>query len=306
MEVKTGTPLYIRLKDVHDPPHLTEDHVRYHYLRLSLLPQVCPPILVAANVVPPARSRQEYLVDIFANRIDFEHRKKKLVYVPIGTEEGKEGPLMLGRIGRSISAVENAPPETGFEEITRPSWRAANVIIDTSNHSDGQKIAFQMHYNVGKPLPIAAHLIDHINSTNPDSGWHIEINPIIEHQSFWEAAQQYRGEITLAEFTFTTPNILALRSKLNEELKNKRDQHNATSVTETLHNPKGNMELQVDDVKDAVEYISEGGGKAQLKVGRDTVYNSENETKLVEVEDDEPLTKGNPSMWKRITNKLFR
>ena len=284
----------------------TEAWLRYHYLRLSLLPKERPPILEAANAVPPARSRQQYLRGIFNERIDFEHWKRMLVYVPVGVEDGPEGPLMLGRIGRSIASTENAPPESGFEEITRPSWRAANVIIDTSDHPDGQKVAFQLHPNVGRPLPIAARLVDHLNEVNPDSGWLIEINLIKNQQTFWDAANRHRGEITLAEFTFVTPNILGIRSQLNKELKGKRERHNATSVTEALHNPKDNLDLDDAQVKDAVDYISEGGGKTKLKVGRETVYDSENEGRLVEVEDDEPLTRGNPSTWKRISSKLFR
>ena len=213
--------------------------MRYNYFRLSLLPMDRPPLLEALDTVPERGTRQDYLHQLFSQRIDFEHWKRTMVYVPIGIEDRRGGPLMLGRIGRSVSSVENAPPEAGFEEITRPSWRAANVIIDTTDHADGQKIAFQHHVNVGRPLPIATQLIDRINETNPDSGWRIEISPITETRSFWDAVHRHAGEITVAEFSFTTPNVLGIHSKLSEELKNKREQHKAVTVTETLHNPKG-------------------------------------------------------------------
>ena len=166
-------------------------------------------------------------------------------------------------------------------------------------------MAFQNHPNVGKPLPIASSLIDHINQTNIDSGWFAEINLITEKRTFWEAVNRYKGQITTAEFTFVTPNILGIRSKLNSELKDKREKHNAATVTETMNNPKGNLNLEGDDVEQSVDYISEGGGKSKLKIGKTVVYDSESEEKLVEIEEDEQLTKQNSSTWRKITSKLF-
>lgn len=264
------------------------------------------PIKEVADALSPERNREDYLFYLFNQRIDFEYRKKTLVYIPIGVEKEGYKHLLIGRIGRSIDTIENAPPESAFEERSRESWRAANVIIDIGDHSDGQKIAFQYHTKVGKPLPIAVQLIKEINKKNPDAGWFIEINLIKEKQSFWEAASKHKGEITSAEFTFVTPNILGIRSKLNEELKNARKKFYASSVMETLYNPKGNLNLEGNEIKDAVEYISEGGGKSKLKSGKKTIYNSENEGRREEIVDDEPLKKESPSTWKRILERLFK
>ena len=280
--------------------------MRYHYLRLSLLEQPPPALLQLANAVPPARSRQEYLSDIFSSRIDFEHRNRQFVFVPIGEEIGLFGRLLVGRIGRSILARENRSPESGFEEVTRPSWRAANIVIDINTHSDGQKIAFQRHPDVGGPPAIAATLINHLNQANPDSGWVIEVSCIKEERSFWDAVGKFEGRITQAQFTFTTPNVLSIRSNLAEELKDKNERNNAITVTEILRNPRGNLDLGGEDVRDAAEYISGGAGKSKLKVGRDTVYDSESRGTSVEIEDDEPMTIENRPAWKRIVRKLFR
>ena len=235
--------------------------MKYHYLRLSLLPMDRPPILEATRAVPDVPNREQYLRHLFSQRTDFKYRNRILVYVPTGTDEIGKRQLMLGRIGRSIASIENAPPEDEFKEITQPSWRAANFIVDISDHPDGQKIAFQHHSSVGRPLSILAGLINHINSVNPDSGWIMEINIIAEKTSFWDAARQHKGEITTAEFSFVTPNVLGVRTKLNEDLKKLREKHNATTVTETIRNPKGHLELTGEDIEDSVEYISEGGGK---------------------------------------------
>ena len=230
-------PLDIRLVACLASSPNSGGHIEIPFLRFSLLPQDRPPILEAVNAVPPATTREEYLRKLFTQRVNFQHWRRTLVYVPLGVEEQEGELLLFGRIGRPIAAIENAPPEADFEETTRTSWRAANVIIDTSDHSDGQKMAFQHHLNVGRPLPIASGLVNHINETNRDSGWLIEINLITERRSFWEAAERYRGELTSAEFTFVTPNILGISSNLTDELKEIRGQHNATSVTATINNP---------------------------------------------------------------------
>lgn len=279
--------------------------MRYHYLRVFLLEQERPALLEAAGGLPATTTRQDYLTQIFSQRIDFPHRNQTLVYVPIGQKSVPDGLLLLGRIGKLVAAVENTPPEAGFQETTHKSWRAANVIIDIRDHPDGQKVAFQYHPNVGKPLPLASSVIEHINATNIDSGWLAKINLITERQSFWDAVRQYKGDITTAEFTFVTPNILGIRSKLNEELKNKRTKHNAATVTETLHNPNGNLALEGEDIEDSVEYISEGGGKSKLKTGKTVIYDSENEEKHVDIEEDVQLTKGNTSTSSKITDILF-
>ena len=280
--------------------------MKYHCFRLSVLPLARPPILEAANSLPDISPRQHYLRTLFGKRTDFNHRKTTFIYVHIGVHESDSRLLFLGRIGRSVDAVENAPPEEGFEEITRSSWRASNVFIDTNDQPDGQIMAFQHHYNIGRPLPIATSLIDHINNHNRDSGWFIDINPITDKQSFWEAVHQHKGEITSAEFNFSTPNVLGITSSLNQELKDKRAQHNATTVTETLRNPAGSLDLMGQDVEDSVEYISRGGGSTKLKAGQKILYNSKRAEKTIEVKDDEPLTKENPATWNKIADILFR
>ena len=280
--------------------------MKYHYLRLFLLPQAQLPLFEESNALPANTTRPEYLSYIFRQRIDFIHRKKQFVYVPIGEEERDTGPVLLGRVGRLVYTTVNAPPEADFEEIDLDSWRAANLLIDTSDQPDGQKVAFQHHAHVGKPLPIAESLVMHINRINPISGWLMEINPITEKQSFWDAVSQHGSEITRAEFTFVTPNIFGFHTTLNDDLRRMREQHNASSVTEVLQNPKGNLDLKGENIEGAVEYITEGGGQSKLKAGSDTVYDSTHEGKVMEVDEDEPLAKEKHSTWKRITSKLFK
>ena len=278
------------------PTHQEIPKLQYHYLRLSLS---VPPLLELKGAMLSMPSRQEYLVEVFSNRIEFQYLKKRSVYVPIG----QVGLVMLGRVGRSVLSPTTSPPEADFVETSDPHWRAANVLINTGGHPDGQKIAFQP--KVGKPLSITTELIKQVNEARHDA-WFIEVNPVTDETSFWDAVSQHPEEITEARFTFSTPNVLGMDSDLNDELKRKRDKHRASSVTETLYNPEGGLIIPKDkQVEDVMAYISKGGGKARLKAGPKVLFNSVKQTKYAVVEGDEPLTKEERSAWLKLINKLF-
>ncbi len=73
--------------------------------------------------------------------------------------------------------VENAPPESGFEEVIHPSCVASTISFD-----DGQKLAFEVNKAVGAPLAIARSLANHIN-TSAREPFFIELNPTVDPQS---------------------------------------------------------------------------------------------------------------------------
>lgn len=279
--------------------------MKYHYLRMFLTEVEQPPLLVEAGNILPRVARDEYLLEWFSTRIDFEHRKGGYVFAPIGQEEVADGVVCLGRIGRQVQDVINEPPETGFEEREVLTWRAANVLIDTRSSRDGQKVAFQYRGDVGKPLPLFSSLVEHINGANADAGWLVEVNVMTEVSTFWDAAKEHKGEITAAEFTFVTPNVLRMRTQMNEDLKTARRNHNALRVRVGLENKMGNLNLDGDDVKDAVDYVSEGGGTAKLKSGKKVLYDSEKAERAIEMEEDEPLNAKKKSTWKRFIDRLF-
>lgn len=280
--------------------------MRYHYLRLDLHRQQVYPLLESTNAVPPTLSRQDYLAEIFGHRIDFRHRKQGLIYVPIGKDHSRHGLVMLGRVGKQIKAVENAPPEDQFAELSRESWRAANVLIDIEEHDDGQKIAFQKHYQVGTPAAIAESLVAHVNQANPHAPWSITVNRITDERSFWEAVEHYANEIIHAEFTLDTPNILGMGAALRAELESAREQHNATSITESLHNLQGGLKLEQDNLGDAVKYIAAGGGSARLRTPKGTVYSTTSKGRETQIKDDPPLRRDDRSGWAQLISKLFR
>jgi hypothetical protein len=192
--------------------------MRYVYLRLFLSEIEQRPILIETGDISPRLERQDYLTDVFNRTWTFVHRGIDMVYVPIRRDEGDDQTFTFGRVGKQVTSHENAGPEDKFEPTQKIGWRAANMLLNTSSDQDGQKLAMQASTEVGKPLAVINSLAQHINSQNDDSGWAIAVNYIVERQSFWEAVEKYRGQITRAEFTFVTPNVLGIRSVLNQRL----------------------------------------------------------------------------------------
>lgn len=283
-----------------------EGRLKYSYLRVFALEVEVPPILVASGSAPSFRTRAEYLQETFSKKIEFEHWAKTFVYMPIGVDPVEEGAICSGRIGAQKTSNINAGPEEFFEPDTVTNWLASNFLLDTRDFNDGQKIAMQNRSDVGKPLSILSSLIKHINEANPDAGWELAVNSITEKTTFWQAVDEYSGQITRAEFKYATPNVLGLRSAINSTLKNYKDHENANQVSVTLENKTGGLKLDSQEVKDAVEYTSEGGGSTKLKVGVKTVYDSEEDEKAVTFEADDQLGLEVPDVRRGIIDRLFK
>lgn len=280
--------------------------MNYYYLRVFLIEVDIPPLLIAAGRLEERLPRHEYLKAIFSETIEFDHRSKSMIYKPISVDEVDGGAVCSGRIGAQKTELVNASPEKLFEPEVVTNWLASDFLIDTRSYNDGQKVAMQSRDGVGAPLPVLSSLMQHVNSANPDSGWEMEINQITEKATFWEVVKTYQGQITSAEFRYATPNVLGLRSAINERLKEYKDQENANQVRVTLENSKGGLQLDSQEVRDAVEYTSEGGGSAKLKVGPKNVYDSEDEDKsiIAETEDDVGLEEETPR--RGIIERLFK
>lgn len=280
--------------------------MQYQYLRVFAVSDERFPLFEAAEMGPKRLPRSEYLQKVFSTRIDFIHRRGQLVYIPVGLEERKTGPVVLGRIGRSLRELVNEPPEQGFAEAEMTTWRASNFLIDTGDDADGQKIAMQTRNDVGAPLAVVSSLVAHLNSVNDGAGWILEISPMTEPGNFWTVVRENKGELTAAIFEFVTPNVLGLRSQLNEGLKAARQNNNAHVVGISMKNQNGNLDLEKKNIEDAVDYVSEGGGTAKLKRGRKTVYDSEKDAKTIDLEDDEPILVEKRSKWSEFVDRLFR
>lgn len=227
-------------------------------------------------------------------------------YVPIKRDEDEDNSIIFGRIGREFTVFENAGPEDNFENSEHSGWRASNFLLNTAPHKDGQKIVMQDRIEVGNPLAILNSMCSQINATYAKYGWHIDVNSITGKQTFWDAVKKNKGQITRAEFTYITPNVLGIRSLINERLKEYREKENAQQVTVIITEPKGNLKLETKEVKDAIEYISEGGGSAKLKSGREVIYDSKDSIVAKDVGVDDSLQFNTSEGRLGLTERLLK
>jgi hypothetical protein len=129
---------------------------------------------------------------------------------------------------------------------------------------------------------------------------------VTDKATFWEVVTHHKGEITAAIFTFITPNVLKLKSSLVSDLKESRKINNAVTVDVALRNPHGRLELEKENVVDAVDYVSEGGGAVKLKRGKKIIYDSETDGKTVDIDEDEALSTLKKSTWAVFIDRLFK
>ena len=278
---------------------------RFVYLRLFLTATETPPLLARMEEQGSQVGREQHLQQTFSKKWIFTHRGTDLIYIPIVREYNEREDVVFGRVGKQVVNLENAGPDEEFEATQHTSWRAANLLTYTSSAEDGQILAFEDRGDVGKPLAIANSLVDHINRSEFSDGWIISVNQMTEQNSFWEAVEKYKGQITRAEFNYVTPNVLGIRSTLNQRLKDYRQKENAKEVSVTLKEDSGNLELNTEEVRDAVEYIAEGGGSTKLKAGRETLYDSEDTERARDIDTDDDVRFGEPEGRQRIARTLF-
>jgi hypothetical protein len=262
--------------------------MKFVYFRLFLSEVAATPSLFPSERELSGLSRSDFLKVVFSKRINFEHRKGQFVFVPIIKDADEDSDYIFGKIGRQYKIFDNKGPDENLDDGEELRWIASHFILNTSSDPDGQKIVSQDRIKVGQPLSYINSLIQQLNLQSAITGWHLSVNPIVEKSSFWKVVKENKGKITRAEFRYITPNVLGLTSVLNKRLVQYRENQNAQEVAVTLSEPKGDLILETQEVEDAIEYISEGGGSAKLSSGRTTLFDSSKsaKTQVTEVNDD--------------------
>lgn len=224
-------------------------------------------------------NREEWLRHILSERIEFVHRKKRFVFVPL-VQDG----LIGGGIGRSRVSLENEPPEAGYEPVEREFWKAATFLLDPRTHADGQKIAMERVPDVGEPLAVVKSLAAHLNEVRP-SPYTVEVGLISEERDFWEFVQAHEGQITAASFEFIAPNMFGMSTDYDAEMKDLQQEEGVEQASLTLRSSEG-LRLRTPRVEQAMRYISRGTGRVRARTRKGGSYNSDRSAQQVYV--DEP------------------
>jgi hypothetical protein len=193
--------------------------------------------------------------------------------------------VIMARIGRQVTVDENRPPDEGFTETVHDGWKAAAVVIDPRHHDDGQKVAIAVDKRVGNPSGLIRELTEAINAANTNARWDIEVEPIVNAQSFWDFAAKNRGSITSLTFEFVAPNMFGGTNDLSEELREFRKNENAEKVTIVLNSKEG-LDTSTPRTKEAVDYAVQGCGKIRAKAKGGKRFNSTNRVATAILDDD--------------------
>ncbi len=238
----------------------------------------------------PDPTREDYLRDVFGSEHVFEHYSTLFHYLP--HDHGADG-AVLGRIGREVEIPENLPPAQGLVEAVHSTWKAVVIAVDPKDGPDGQKVAVKVDRGVGGPLALISALVDQINETRRSAPYTIEVNPLFDTQSFWAWAGEHEGQITELFFTVVAPNgIFGTQNNVKEEMAAARAITNADKVTIGIQSEK-TLNVNVDPVREAVDYAGSTGGKIRSKAKDGSIYNSIDRPKTTTIEtdisDEEPL-----------------
>lgn len=259
--------------------------VRFELFRLSLLVNPQSDLLKKSAELP---TREEYLREIFLSTQRYAGRKNPYVYVPAPVKFQKDN-VIIGRIGRTVKSSEHLPPEEGMEETVRDTWQGSIIVLDPTQHSDGQKIAVEVDIRVGKPPMLLTNILDYFNNLKQNSPpYLIQFKPIFNDRTFWEFAERYKGRITSISFDFIPPNMVGLSGSggsIADDLRTYRREANATRVGLQL---KSKTSINTDSqlVRDAVDFSSGGAADFVAKTKDGAVYQSrsQNVTSRLEID----------------------
>jgi hypothetical protein len=131
------------------------------------------------------------------------------------------------------------------------------------------------------------------------------LNPIFLASDFWRVAEEYRGQISSIRFVFAAPNLWGERDNFSKELKEAQQKRGAKEVSTSLRSPSGlTLEKSDPQLKEMVNYVSDGGGQMRASSARKTVFNSKNKQKAVEIDVVDSSDIGRRHLWSAI-GKLF-
>lgn len=182
-----------------------------------------------------------------------------------------------------MAVSEHAPPERGLGEVQREAWQASLLIIDPTEHSDGQKVALEFDNRVGIPTSILNRLVAHINARNLNKFYFIEVEAIFNKNDFWEFAEIHKGKIKTLAFEFVAPNMFGTGTSIDEAIRDFQRKEKAAKVGVRLKSNTA-IDTTTPRVKESVDYASRGTGFVRARTKEGIVFDSRTQTTSVDIE----------------------
>lgn len=225
-------------------------------------------------------SRQDFLRDNFKKTFRFSGwGGVSLLYQYI--QEDDE--VIAGAICRWISEVSEANPDDPFAEVEGGRWLRAAFFFNIEDHQ--QVFAIEHNGAVGAPSSILSSLVKLVNTRSEGFPYHIEVAELNVKGSFRQAIESYPGPITTLSFRYVVPNPPDVEKETREALKKLGKHTGAEEVVERLKSSSG-IKVDSDYIRDAVEYVEDGGGDVTAKDGGRVIFKSSQRVRTEDVSDE--------------------
>ena len=164
--------------------------------------------------------REHWIREYFSERRQFLHQGTQMEFVPEQPGTPFRADLIAGWIARARTLQEWTPPDQGLTPTIHESWRVALILVDPTEHEDGQKVALEHHPDIGSARAIIKSLVNDMNRRPPYS---VDAFPIVQEASFWRFAERHAFQIRQLTFDVAVPNMFDSLDDFSDELRKLRD-----------------------------------------------------------------------------------
>lgn len=246
----------------------------------------------------PKKTREEVIDEMFSPDKTYKFRSREKDYCLYVKQ--KEGAYVFANIGKRVKKNIRTAPEEGFRTREIEDWPGCDIFINLSNEHDtgetakkGQLLVAQINnVDLKYRASILQNLASAINKDIQKYGYFLTINSIPSEKTlFWNVVKENEGKIKRITFSYTPPNLLDLKSSLEDDLRSVAGEFNSTKVQISIENTDGNLTLSENNalLKESAEYVDLGAGmfKLQFKGNKKKTVSSNDSIKTESFEDDD-------------------
>lgn len=244
------------------------------------------------------KTREEVILDMFSPNKTYQFRSREKDYCLYIKQ--KEGNYVFASIGKRVKKNIRTAPEEGFKTKEIEDWPGCDIFINLSNEHDtgetakkGQLFVVQVNnVDMKYRASVLQNLALAINKDIQKDGYFLTINSIPSEKTlFWNVVKENEGKIKRITFTYIPPNLLDLKSSLEDDLRSVAGEFNSTKVQISMENKDGNLTLSEHNklLKESAEYVDLGAGtfKLQFKGNKKKAISSDDSIKIESFMDPE-------------------
>ncbi len=220
------------------------------------------------------KTREEVIEDIFSQDKTYKFKNRETDYCLYIKQ--KVDSYVFASIGKKVKKHIRTAPEDGFQTREIEDWPGCDIFINLSNEHDtgktetkGQLILVQIN-NVDMKYrsSILQKLAASINKNIQKYGFYLTISSIPSEKTlFWNVVKENEGKIKRITFSYIPPNLLDLKSSLEDDLRSVSREFNSTKVQVSMENIDGNLTLSKGNklLEESAKYVDLGAGTFKLQ-----------------------------------------